>query len=849
MSNDLRLRVLLNLVENATRPLRGIMGSSNQAATALKAARDRLKELDKVQRDVGAFRDLRAGAAATSTQLEAAQQRVGQLARQMNAAGAPTRAMSREFATARREATQLRTAHEQQQQQLQQLRTRLSGAGIDTRQLAQHERDLRANVRSTTAEMERQQRALAELAARQRRLADARGRMEATQRTAGKMQAAGAGMAAAGAATGAALTVPVSAYAQAEDSATQLSGALMRAGSVVPPEFEKINALAMKLGDRLPGTTSDFQDMMTMLTRQGISAQSILGGTGEAAAYLGVQLKKAPAEAAEFAAKMQDATKTTEKDMLSLMDVIQRTFYLGVDDNNMLNGFAKLSPAMDTIKQKGIEGAKALAPLLVMADQSGMAGEASGNAFRKIFQMGMDKKKITKANKSLAPAQQLDFTDGKGEFGGLDKMFKQFDKLKGLTTQKRLTVLKDVFGDDAETLQAVSLLMEKGVAGYQEVQGKMNAQASLQERVNKQLGTLKNLWEAAAGTFTNSMVAFGETIAPELKATTEWLGDTAQKVGAWARENPRLAGGLMKTAAVLAILLTAGGALLLMLGSILGPLAALKFAMTTLGLQGGIMSTVLGGAGAALRMVGSAVLFIGRALLMNPIGLAITAIGLAAYAIYTYWEPIKAFFGGLWDQVKTAFSGGLGGIAALILNWSPLGLFYQAFASVLSWFGLQLPAKFSELGANLTAGLVNGIIGGLGAVKDAIGNVGAAAIGWFKEKLGIHSPSRVFGELGGFISQGAALGMESEQGRVVRAAVGLATAATTAFTPAAAAPLQMGAPIGSGQVAAAAPASQITVNIYAQPGMDAAAIARAVGAELDKRDRAKQSRIGSRLSD
>jgi TP901 family phage tail tape measure protein len=849
MATDLKLRVLLNLVENATRPLRGIVGGSNQAATALKAARDRLKELDRVQRDVGAFRELRTGAATTSAQLEAAQQRVGQLARQMNAAGVPTRALSREFAAARREASQLRATHDQQQQQLQQLRTRLSGAGIDTRQLAQHERNLRENMRSTTAEMERQQRALAELAARQRRLADARARMEATQRTAGKMQAAGAGMAAGGAATGAALAVPVSAYAKAEDSATQLSGALMRAGAIVPPEFQKINDLAMKLGDRLPGTTSDFQDMMTMLTRQGISAKSILGGTGEAAAYLGVQLKKAPAEAAEFAAKMQDATKTTEKDMLSLMDVIQRTFYLGVDDNNMLMGFAKLSPAMDTIKQKGLEGAKALAPLLVMADQAGMQGEASGNAFRKIFQMGMDKKKVAKANKDLGPGQQLDFTDGKGEFGGLDKMFKQFDKLKGLTTQKRLSVLKTVFGDDAETLQAVSLLMEKGIAGYQEVQGKMSAQASLQDRVNKQLGTLKNLWEAAAGTFTNSMAALGETIAPELKATTEWLGETAQNVGAWARENPRLAGGLMKTAAVLAVLLTAGGALLLMLGSILGPLAALKFAMTTLGLQGGILSTVLGGAGAALRMVGSAVLFIGRALLMNPIGLAITAIGLAAYAIYTYWEPIKGFFGGLWDQVKGAFSGGLGGIAALILNWSPLGLFYQAFASVLSWFGIQLPAKFSELGANLTAGLVNGIIGGLGAVKDAIGNVGATAIAWFKEKLGIHSPSRVFGELGGFISQGAALGMESEQGRVVRAAVGLATAATTAFTPAAAAPLQVGAPIGGAQVAAAAPAGQTIVNIYAQPGMDAAAIARAVSAELDKRDRAKQSRIGSRLSD
>jgi TP901 family phage tail tape measure protein len=853
MANDLKLRVLLNLVENATRPLRNIMGGSNQAATSLKATRDRLKDLDKVQRDIGAFRELRTGMNDTARQLAEAKAKVSALAQAMHASGPPTQAMVRDFEQARQAARGLQDAHRQEYAQLQQLRTRLSGAGVDTRNLAQHERDLRDNITQTNTALREQQRQLAETAARQRRLAEARSRMEATQRTAGKMVSTGAGMVAAGAATGAAMSVPVSEYAKAEDSATQLSGALMRAGAVVPPEFEKINALAMKMGDKLPGTTSDFQDMMTMLSRQGISAQSILGGMGEATAFLGVQLKKAPDEAAEFAAKMQDATKTTEKDMLSLMDVIQRTFYLGVDDNNMLNGMAKLSPAMDTIKMKGLEGAKAVAPLLVMADQSGMAGESAGNAYRKIFQMGMDKKKIAKANKSLAPAQQLNFTDGKGEFGGFDNMFKQFDKLKGLTTQNRLSVLKEVFGDDAETLQVVSLLMEKGVDGYREVQGKMAAQASLQERVNQQLGTLKNLWEAAGGTFTNTMVAFGATIAPELKATTEWLGETAQNVGAWARENPRLAGTLMKTAAALAIVLVAGGALLVMLGSVLGPLAMLKFSLTTLGLQGGIMANVMRMAVAPLRLVGSAILFIGRALLMNPIGLAITAIGLAAYAIYTYWEPIKGFFSGLWDQVKTAFSGGLGGIAALIVNWSPAGLFYQAFAGVMSWFGIQMPAKFTEFGANLVAGLVNGITNGMGAVKDSISNMGSAAIGWFKEKLGIHSPSRVFGELGGFITQGAAIGMESEQGRVVRAAVNLAAAATTAFTPAAATPLQAGQGSRSiasqGAAAGAAPAGPIVINIYAQPGQDAAALARAVSAELDKRERAKQSRIGSRLSD
>jgi len=824
VSNDLRLRVLMNLVENVTRPLRNMTAGSTQAAGALRTTRDRLRQLNDAQRDIGAFRQLRSSMTSTSNDLEQARKRVADLARQMNANGAPTKAMVRDFERARKAARQLAEAQLRQQTQLGELRNRLRSAGIDTRNLSQHERDLRNNVRTTTAEMERQQRVLAELAERQRRLNQARSRMQGTQAMAGRMAGAGAAAAAGGAATGAALSIPVRAFAAAEDSATALEVAMMRASGKAAPEFAKINALAVSLGDRLPGTTSDFQNLMTMLNRQGISAQSILGGMGEATAYLAVQLKKTPEDAAEFAAKLQDATRTSEKDMLSLMDVIQRTYYLGMDDTNMLAGMSKLSPAMDTIKQKGLEGAKVLAPLLVMADQAGMQGEAAGNAFRKIFQMSLNADKVAKANKGLSAKRQLDFTDGAGEFGGLDKMFKQFEKLKGLNTQDRLSVLASLYGDDAETLQAVALMMDKGVAGYAEVQAKMANQASLQQRVNRQLGTLKNLWDAASGTFTNTMVAFGAAIAPELKAVTEWLGSAAQSMGKWAKENPRMASALMKTIAAIAILLTVGGALLVMLGAVLGPLAALKFAFVTLGIQGLTFAKVLGMLGGGLRLAGQAILFLGRALLMNPIGLAITAIGLAAYAIYTYWEPIKAFFSGLWGNVRATFDG------------------------VMVWFS-ALPAKFSQFGTNMVDGLVNGITSRMGAIKETIVGMGSSAVAWFKEKLGIHSPSRVFGELGGYVGQGAAIGMEKETGRISSAAAGLATAATLAFTPAGAQPIQFGAGAAAAGAPGAAAGGPVTINIYPQPGMDAAAIGRAVAAELDRRERNSRARNVSRLTD
>jgi hypothetical protein len=152
-------------------------------------------------------------------------------------------------------------------------------------------------------------------------------------------------------------------------------------------------------------------------------------------------------------------------------------------------------------------------------------------------------------------------------------------------------------------------------------------------------------------------------------------------------------------------------------------------------------------------------------------------------------------------------------------------------------------------------GLVNGITSRMAAVRDAV--VGAAdAVGtWFREKLGIASPSKVFMQYGGWISEGAALGISGGQGAVRTAALAMATAATGAMPLAAdaaalrmdtRAPLSATAP-GAGPGAGGATTISITVN--AAPGMDPQAVARAVSAELDRRERAKRSRVNSLLSD
>lgn len=185
----------------------------------------------------------------------------------------------------------------------------------------------------------------------------------------------------------------------------------------------------------------------------------------------------------------------------------------------------------------------------------------------------------------------------------------------------------------------------------------------------------------------------------------------------------------------------------------------------------GLMMSVL----APLKLVGQAVLWLGRALLMNPIGLAITGIAVGAYLIYRYWSPIKRFFLGLWSEVRSAFAGGIGGVAKLILNWSPLGLFYKAFSGVMKWFGIDLPKNFSDFGANLIGGMVNGIKAKLGAAKDAIVGFGKDVKSWFADTLGIKSPSRVFMGFGDNIAHGAAIGIGRSAGLASKAAAGMAS--------------------------------------------------------------------------
>lgn len=857
----LRLQVLLAAIDRASGPLKRIMGGSAATSKALRATQGELKRLEGVQRDITGFRKLETQLGTTRQQLQLAERELRRLTDAVNAAEAPT---AEQTAALRKQAEalgKLRNAELQQRLELGRSRKALEAVGIDTARLAVHERRLQADIGKANQAIEEQRRRLGRLAAAQQKMQ----RMHSAGMT---LAAHGAGAVAAGTVAARGIGAPVAAFAAQEDAAAQLRASMMGANGRIAADYAEMDALAQRLGNRLPGTTADFYEMLTMLRRQGMSAKVILGGLGEATGYLAVQLKMGYSESAEFAAKLQDATRTSERDMMALSDVIQRTFYLGVDPDNMLQGISKMSPAMDVVKRVGLDAARTFAPLLVMADQAGMKGEAAGNAYRKVFQAALDEGKLAKANALIKDTGiALDFSNGKGEFGGLEQMFDQLKKLERLNTADRLAVLRKLFGDDAETLQVVSLLISKGAAGYAEVQAKMATQASLQQRVNSQLGTLRNLWDAASGTFVNGLATVAEAAAPDIRKLIALITAATERFQVWAKENPRLAGGLFKVAAVLTGLVIAAGALSLAVGTVLMPFAGLQMALTTAGpLFGGMAKLLFGLGGRVLPLVAGAIRIIGMAITANPIGIVLMLLAGAAYLIWKNWGTIGPMLSGIWESVGAAVgqawdwlkakAGSLWEFLKGVFAWSPLGLLITHWDAVLAFLG-GLWTRFQAIGGQLMQGLVRGLLGGLKAVGDTITGIAGNVVDWFKGKLGIRSPSRVFAQLGGYTMQGLAGGLQRGQGAPLRqidalgqrmrqagAGLAIAAAASPAMAIDSRPPITRAAPS-----AAAADVRQYHITIQALPGMDAQAIGAEVRRQLDERDRQNAARKRSRLGD
>lgn len=153
MDNTTKLRVMVDMVDNMTKPLQMMLTGNKGLADSLRATRRELDDMAKTQKRIGEFRDLRGGVAKTATDLKTAKLRAGELRVALRASGPPSRQMVDDLAKLERTATDLTAAQGRQVARIRELRTQLVGAGIDTRHLDQHEFALATNSARRKAKM------------------------------------------------------------------------------------------------------------------------------------------------------------------------------------------------------------------------------------------------------------------------------------------------------------------------------------------------------------------------------------------------------------------------------------------------------------------------------------------------------------------------------------------------------------------------------------------------------------------------------------------------------------------------------------------------------------------------
>lgn len=798
--NPLKLQILLGAVDKLTAPLKAVSGQSRITAKDLADTKAKVRDLEKQSAKIDGFKQLGAQLGVTNANLQTAKDRFEQVKQTIAATANPTRMMVNEYNKAEKAVKELTAKQAEMNSKYEGMKLSLQTATMGTKDLTKTQERLKNATAAANEKLKQQRADLDRIAEQQKRMNQVKANYRQTQELRGQIAGHGATALATGTAMGLTTLKPVIEFARAETSVVDLKVSMMGKGGQVRQEFQAISDLATKLGNKLPGTTADFQNMMSTLIQQGMSAKSILGGLGEATAYLGVQLKMPFDQAALFAAKLQDATGTAEQDMMGLMDTIQRSFYLGVDSGNMLGAFTKLTPALGILRKSGLEAAKVLAPLVIMADQAGMAGESSGNAYRKVLQMSMNTGKIAKATKGTG--LKLNFTDGKGEFAGMENMFAQLAKLKGVNTERRLQVLKGIYGDDAETLQVLELIISKGMDGYRATQKKMADQAALQERVNAQLGTLGSLWDAATGTFTNAMVNFGEAIAPEIKAITEWIAELSERLGNWAKKNPELSNTLMKVGGILSAVTIAFGGLSLAVAAVLGPMAIMKLTFGILGIKGSFLGKVITMLIGPLKWLTASIFRLGIAMMTTPIGWIIgllAALAYAVYYVYKNWDELGPKFKAVWETCKTA----------TMEFWDYIG---------------TLPAKALEMGKALISSLVDGISAKWESLKAKIKGITDLLPDWMKGGGSVTANVNPSGYLTGNYNTPAMAGGSGYGPRIVTPPRPVARGSTTT---------EINAPI----------------HIVQQPGQSGADVAQEVRRELDRRERQAAANGRASLTD
>lgn len=563
-----------------------------------------------------------------------------------------------------------------------------------------------------------------------------------------------------------------------------------------PAQFKEMGDDILKLTRTIPMAGEEIAAIVAAGGQSGVARENLLGYAKDAAT-MGVAFDMAAGDAGEAMATMANVLGKPITEMAQFGDVIN---HLSDNANSKAKDIVNVitRAGSDTRmlglseKQSAALGSTFLsmgkAPELAAQSVKGMSAAflqlKAGEHAKELKQLGF-------TTKSFAAAMNKDAQ------GAISSFIK---KVKQMPDDKQYPLLAKIFGkqyaDDVLMLAQNTGEYNRQLGLLQETDehGKLKYIGSMQREFENRSNTAENKLTKLKNSISELATKIGAAFLPVISSFVESITPVIYSIGKWVETNPQIMDWVLKigggVAAVVAGLLTLHSAFSFVsagllpfikvgkfLGGFLGNVLFSAISNLSLGL-GYLIGYVIKGA----MMFGKAILIMSRALLTNPIGLIITGIAVAAYLIYENWSKVGPWFSELWGKVSGVFSNawngitnfcstawtnisnfftsGIGNITSTILSWSPLALFQQVFSSVLSWFGIDVPAKFTDFGKNMIDGLVNGIRNAWDGAKEWVIGLGKSIKGWFTGEMEIHSPSRVFKGYGQNIVEGLAIGMD-----------------------------------------------------------------------------------------
>ncbi|HAX6114108.1 TPA: phage tail tape measure protein [Escherichia coli] len=714
----LDIRVAFSAVDRLTRPAENARRLMGQFGDSIQRTQGAIKNLERQARSFERARDAVSKADAGIVKARRQLNALNQLQRTGTVLSEKQQKLMQQLSTRLERLNESRT---REIQKMRELGGELKRHGIS---LTGSDNTIQQAIRRTEQynnQLERERQALA-------RVTQARERYSRAQETAGKLKTGGAlaiGAAAAGGDAAGRFLQPAIGFGK-EMSRVQ---ALTRIDKN-SPQFKALREQALKLGSETQFTASDAASGQSFLAMAGFTPQAIqaaLPGVLNMALAGGVEL----GETADIGSNILTQFNLTADQMDRVGDTLTAAFTRTNTDLRALGETMKYTGPVAAKLGISLEEAAAMAGMLA---NNGLRGSDAGTAMRaSLSRLASPPKAAADALKELG----VSVADARGKMRPMEDVLLDLYK----ATQKygqvdQVSFFKDIAGEEA-FVGLQTLVAAAGSGELQKLTRELQGARGEADRVAKVMadnldGDLKNLDSAWEGL----RIRISDLVDGPLRSVTQWLTRVLEKITSLAQAHPVLTRQLLIAGGALLAMTATVGSLSLAIGVLAGPLAKLRlgFSLLTGSMNAVRLLPALWG------MVTGSVSLLGGAIgaLFSPVGLIVAALAGAAVLIWKYWDPIRAFFAGV-------FSGIMERLTPLRETFERFGPVFDAIGSgisqVFNWFkSLLSPMESSKetLDKCTSAGEIFGnVLGGALQLVLTPAKMLLDTLAWILEKLGV----------------------------------------------------------------------------------------------------------------